>query len=101
MALNCKIGDLAIIVVDEEGSDLGKIVRVVELGDDWSYFGDTRHHWACDTLGQKLATSTPLDEFSDGVELIDIPDAYLRPLRDEEGEDETLTWAPSPTKELV
>lgn len=101
MSLNCKIGDLAIIVVDEEGSDLGKIVRIVEPGDDWSYFGDSRPHWACDTLGQKFVISAPFVEFSDGVELIDIPDAYLRPLRDEEGEDETLTWAPSPTAEFV
>ena len=30
-----------------------------------------------------------------------VPDEHLRPIRDNDGEDETLQWAPVPSRELV
>ena len=60
-------------------------------------------HWAVDTLGQKLVASEQGNHlnFSDGVERIDIPDACLKPIRDNDSKDETLKWAPVPVKEAA
>lgn len=101
MKLNCKVGDLCIVVKDSLGKDLGKIVEVVSFGDNWSDEGDDRFHWRCSTLGQRFTCTYPLGDTTDGQELVDIPDACLRPIRDTDGEDETLSWLPSPTKEIV
>ena len=95
--MNCKPGDLAVIKgCDPNGSgrDIGKLVRIVGPGDDWSDVGDTRHFWDCDTLGQRLECDG--NSLSDGFENIDIPDEHLRPIRDNDGEDETLQWAGKP-----
>lgn len=94
--MRCKPGDLALIVdidFDIERVDLGKVVRVVQVGEDWSAAGDSRLHWTCDTLGQRihmLDPYLPVWMLSDGAEFIDIADVNLRPLRGEDGVDETL-----------
>lgn len=100
--MNCKEGDLAMIVVaDGDDRDLGKVVRIVEPGEDWAHLNDTRFHWAVDTLGQRMWCKNP-GVYSDGKELIDIPDAELRPIRDSDGQDEMLRIAGLPkTKENV
>lgn len=90
--MNCKPGELAIIVatdIQEERADLGKIVRIIAAGDEYWCIGDSRHHWRCDTLGQRITTRC-LDYFSntiwlklsDGVETLDFADANMRPIRD-------------------
>ena len=64
--------------------DLGKLVRVVSLGHDWSFAGDSRLHWCCDTLGQRMAVCLPDGRFwglSSGREQIEFPDLHLRPIR--------------------
>lgn len=95
MSLNCKQGDLAMMKCATPDPDNGKIVRIVESGDDWSHTGDARFHWAVDTLGQRFELDNA-PGLSDGVELLDIPDADLRPIRDNDGADETLAWAGKP-----
>lgn len=87
--MNCKQGDLALVREPFAHCDNGKIVRVVEPGDDWKHLGDTRFHWACDTLGQRSAFDNS-QGLSDGIELVDVPDACLVPLRGGDGEDEVL-----------
>jgi len=83
----CRPGDLAMIVAADPGTptqDLGKLVRVVSLGHDWSYAGDSRLHWRCDTLGQRMAVCFPDGRFwglSSGREQIEFPDLHLRPIR--------------------
>ena len=89
--MNCKPGDIAMIIgvcVPEESVDLGKLVRVIGPCEDFSDAGDSRHHWECDTLGQRL-TSQIYDDFgnyeielTDGEETTNIPDACLFPIRD-------------------
>lgn len=68
------------IVVDLTGPDDGKLVFVVDHGDSWADIGDTRKHWACDTLGQRMTLDC--GGISDGVERVDYADDELRPLRD-------------------
>lgn len=84
-ATRCRPGDLAIIVGTDAGSsaaDLGKLLRVIGPGHDWTPFGDSRHHWRCDTLGQKFAVYVAGEpSFSDGREPVDFTDALLRPIR--------------------
>lgn len=81
----CRPGNLAMIVAADPGTpahDLGKIVRVVRAGSDWSAFGDCRMHWLCNTLGQRLHVQ--LDQWamlSNGREPVEFPDAHLRPIR--------------------
>lgn len=91
--MNCEKDQLAMIVKadpGESGCDLGKIVRVVGPGDEWSDIGDTRFHWDVDTLGQRLEMRDLNGHIttSDGIEHLDIADSNLRPINDP-GEDAT------------
>ena len=80
--MNCKPGDLAVIV---HGCLAGAIVRVTELDPLpspcgrplWFYDGDVR-----DAEGERYES---------------IWDHVLRPIRDQPGADETLTWAGRPS----
>lgn len=90
--MNCKPGDLAIVVMSLAGNE-GKIVRCIRLvpgGKRWKEFGlcDT---WETDTMLPNIA----------GYENNLMRDAQLRPIRDNDGEDETLQWAPVPVKEIA
>jgi len=78
--MNCKQGDLAVIVCKKETQHLGKIVRCMSI---WR-----GNHWICEPDLTGL----------DGAPLAWI-DSVLRPIRDSDGQDETLTWQPVPTKE--
>ena len=82
MKLNCKAGDLAVIVCRNEVQHLGKIVQCISLWDEDS--------WICE----------PDLKGFDGAPLAWV-DASLRPIRDNDGEDETLQWAQVPTKETT
>jgi hypothetical protein len=98
--LNCKQGELAIIGGDEPAENIGKLVHIAEPGDDWSDIGDSRPHWAVDTLGQHISFA-PYPGHSDGVELVDIADSCLTPIRGGEGTDEMIRIAGLPKKEGV
>jgi len=83
--MNCKPGDLAVIVRGDAFTEyLGRIVRVTTLMDGFAW-----------------RTEESLDGNQDYAILV--PDSCLRPLRDSgEGvKDETLGWLPVPTKEIV
>lgn len=83
--MNCKPGDLAIVVKSIAGNE-GKIVRVLRLhpSPPLQFFDGPR--WLID---QVLLDSLgrPIDHLADRV---------LRPIRDSDREDETLTWAGKP-----
>ena len=82
MGLNCKLGDLAIVVRSFAGNE-GKIVRVVEFSPSHRFMsGDCGPSWRCDCdhpmVGQRGTVSTkpwlldsqlrpikPLDELDD------------------------------------
>lgn len=84
--MNCKLGDLAVIVRSFAGND-GKIVRCIRFAGLISYTdGTTEPSWYvdCDLKGQD-GSPNPL-----------VSDYQLRPIRPNEGDDETLTWAGKP-----
>lgn len=93
--MNCKPGDLAIVVRSKMGN-LGKVTRVVRLlqpGDIvqsecgtlvWVVQPDRRAIWLTETaFVLKFGNSLVL-------EMTAFEDAHLRPLRDNDGVDETL-----------
>lgn len=93
--MNCKKGDMAIVVKSVCGNE-GKIVTCLELIDDIQWIkGDlpdgVEPGWIIDT--ELIAYDGSKSNF--------IKDSALRPIRDQPGEDETLTWAPVPHKETV
>ena len=102
--LNCKQGDLAVVVRSKCGN-AGRIVEVLmPLGIEPLFAGlvwDSGASrgafcWLVRALGQ------PLQTFSHGtwVEL-PMPDSVMRPLRDSDGEDESLRLVGKPMDSLV
>jgi hypothetical protein len=81
--MNCKKGDLAWIVSD---LDYGKVVEVLDGPNDCLWW----------IRGRNLT----LDDGRLGDECW-IEDVNIRPIRDNPGQDETLDWAPVPTKETA
>lgn len=78
--MNCKPGDLCITVRAIRPENLGTLVVVVEVDIQASrVFGSTA--WIVDGPG---IGDLALDD-------------WLRPIRDNDGEDETLTWAGKPS----
>lgn len=81
MKLNCRPGDLAAIVRARfDPSQLGKIVTVIE--------------WDPQTMG--WIVEPPI--VTDGSKWAAVCDSALRPIRPDEGDDETLDWAGKPEK---
>src|SRR5574337_462291 len=111
--LNCKQGDLAVIVRSYAGNE-GKVVRCprllgfghiivgrgfrvptfVQEGFKVEY-GDKTPHWVWET-DTTLPTINPRTGGSHTHNMLH--DFQLRPLRGDEGQDETLKWAGKPRK---
>ena len=92
--MNCKQGDLAYTVAPYCIEGRGRIVRVLHLSDG-RMLGDFipklgRVAWVCE--GDIVTEGN--DAYRKGI----IADECLRPIRDNPGQDETLTWAPVPKK---
>lgn len=91
--MNCKQGDLAVVVGGE--NNCGAIVQCLRLAsaEDFKRFGLSmrRECWVTDR--QNLITKR-----WEGVNILAplAPDEFLRPLRDNEGDDESLSWAGKP-----
>jgi hypothetical protein len=97
--MNCKPGDLAIIVDSDAGNE-GLIVRVIQL--DY-------HSSSLPTVDRKGKRIPPtpyweidryIQDFEGGLHKT-IADFQLRPIRDpgEDAKDQTLEWLPVPSKE--
>lgn len=87
--MNCKQGDLAVIVKSTYGHE-GKIVKCLrQYNGPWVGIECIEYEagWEID-----IKLRTPTGEWAF------ITDDRLRPLRDNPGTDETLTWAPVPSK---
>ena len=87
--LNCKQGDLAVIVRSMAGNE-GKIVRCLRLVFDPSHYFD----------GPRWLIDREVPHSTRGT-VRTIADCALRPLRDNEGEDETLQLVGRPVDSLV
>lgn len=80
--MNCKPGDLAVVVRCTNPAWVGHVLRVVRL-----YPIAGTPHWVCEPDTYVHPVSGRLMAWAD---------CQLRPLRDSDGADETLTWAPKP-----
>lgn len=101
--MNCKPGDLAVIVRDEVVRDLHKLVYVREA---YGFDKDGDFCWICDSAGSALVYYDVANKRRYGKKEIVIPDAWLRPIRDpgDDAVDESLAWlspVPSTQKEFV
>lgn len=109
MKLNCKPGDLAIVVRSEYGN-VGKIVRVIKpsLGNAAAQGTEFREHdgqpwlksnndylWFIECESGIRASNKKTYTLAPGR------DISLRPLRNSEGEDEMLRVAGKPNKEIA
>ena len=87
--MNCKPGDIAVVVRCGIRKNIGAIVNIVKLYEKQS------HCWVIKPmqpmLGVRSGTETPLLPIAPGGKGF-IPDACLRPLRYKDGQDETLAW---------
>lgn len=96
MKLNCKQGDLAIVVSSVQGNE-GKITRCLELlvtdritdvhGKTYEYFGGVRPVWRTD----RTFTFGSVRPGGYCTEVFYMSDARLRPLRGDLADDETHT----------
>lgn len=101
--MNCKKGDLAIVVssIVPHSPNIGKIVRCLEFILAHTTVGIPGVITACDGW----LTDVPLVQFN----MLGIAhgqdnfaaDKFLRPIPDNDGEDETLTWAGKPEAETI
>lgn len=101
--MNCKQGDLAIVMssIVPNSPNIGKIVRCLEFIPANTTIRIPGRVTACDGW----LTDVPLVQFN----MLGIAhgqdnfaaDKFLRPIRDNDGEDETLTWAGKPEAETI
>lgn len=90
--MNCKQGDLALVVRDGISIKAGAIVTCIEFvghatSRDCRVFNDV---WAVEYRGSERSPSG---------RWFGLPDSHLRPLRDSDGEDEMLRIAGLPNKQ--
>lgn len=104
---NCKVGDLAIVVAPRSGgwcADTGKFAEVLELIGPGDFRtpdcivvrrdGDDSAAWLIKY--QRAALYVGIDGRMRTSFYAVMWDSRLRPIRDQPGEDETLTWAGLP-----
>lgn len=92
---NCVAGDLAVVVRVPDGrlENVGRVIRVTKLVALPGLMGrmasaQGRIYWEFE--GNLLC--------DDGIPADMVDDAVLKPIRDNDGTDETLTWAGKPKK---
>jgi hypothetical protein len=89
--MNCRPGDLAVIVrVLTCTENIGGLVRVLEPADAGSWYVEALQSLVA--RGEHDDTKYRLPPGAHGR----VSDRNLRPLRDDDGDDETLTWAGRP-----
>jgi len=99
--MNCKQGDLAIIVRSKAGNE-GRLCTVLEmLGENPFYDGFPWNFRDGPCWLIEYAGTPAFDNFGQKYKRAPIPDAWLRPIRDpgEDAQDETLQWLPVPSRE--
>lgn len=99
--MNCKPGDLAVIVRSQTGAQLGKIVRCISVATGIVQYRGANYRIPSDD-GVWWELEEPIQLTVGNNQVVSVPfcqDASLRPIRGEEGEDETLAWAGKPLKE--
>lgn len=96
--MNCKPGDLAILVRSKNPDHVGRLVDVLRSGEDYE---DGVQYWSCKVHGSPVLVPIygPQNRHSGryvATAEVDIPDAWLRPIRDhgDDAVDESKAWLP-------
>lgn len=101
--MNCKKGDIAVVINGNRSA--GRVVKVGDLIPKGTIVPTTTEGWfevAIDDMWCLVEGTVFRNHPEFGiVETEYSEDKNLRPIRDQPGEDETLTWAPVPHKETV
>ena len=93
--MNCKLGDVAIVVNSIRGN-LGKVVMCLEYVGLVRWLNNDGSSVECPTWKTDTDFNNPLPIFT-----YLIADDQLRPLRDTDGTDETLEWAGVPAPVVI
>ena len=95
--MNCKPGDLAIVIRASADSAVPKysIVRCVEF---YSGLAEIEGQAKLEHISAWLVEYRGQEQ--EGGYSFNVKDENLHPIRDNDGEDETLQWAPVPVKEI-
>jgi hypothetical protein len=90
--MNCKPGDLAVIVRSHRGRNVGRIVTVVRQHDpaDSPRWLHVMPGWVVSPVGTLVVHPNAKCTWA--------PDAWLRPIRPDEGQDEMLRIAGRPVE---
>lgn len=105
--MNCKPGDLAVVI--HAGEFMGRIVSVMyaaptsvdfNLPDGYPHKPCSIGDWIVD-MGSPVSAKVSQSGNKRLAKFAVIQDRFLKPLRDNDGEDETLQWAPVPVKEIA
>ena len=88
--MNCKPGDLAIVVRARVPANLGRIIRVIVFNPNARFVNRPGVFGGWEYEGEELIPSEP------GYRCRAVRDECLRPLRNQDGADETLQWAGKP-----
>jgi hypothetical protein len=92
--MNCKPGDLALVVRSTIPENLGKIVHVMQAfneGDLGVISLDKGHLWLCEAAGSPLLMRGALSLAIKHLQKCPIPDHCLRPLRPGEDVDDNAS----------
>ena len=103
--MNCKPGDLALLVNSDFETNIGKLVKVLKTSDEST---PEIPEWECEAIGF-LRSYQYIDDFllcerpTNPGELIDIEDRDLRPIRDpgDDAVDEVIQRMGTPHKETA
>lgn len=99
---NCRIGDIAVVIKSPTGKNLGKIVKCIRRVEVHEIIDNKRMNIKDDVV---WLTDSPLTwtkkDGSHEYEAHFCRDSILKPLRDDDGEDESLSWCKPVKKELV
>lgn len=90
--MNCKPGDLAIIIKSAAGNE-GKIVRCLRLLPNCHWYDKTGKTFS----EPSWEIDSKIKAFN-GKSITVATDSQLRPIRNNPGEDEALTWAGKPNE---
>lgn len=96
--MNCKPGDLAVIVRCDYPENVGRFVRVVCRADGSEFAWYEGEEWECEPATPVIGLNADGAK-TWGLEPVCLFDAHLRPIRDNDGEDEILRIAGKPVKE--
>lgn len=89
MSLNCKPGDLARIISERETRLVGIADKIVKVTTICGFAFDGTAMWHYEGPGLVCACGC-------GRQVDGIGDSLLRPIRGQDGDDETLAWAGLP-----